>query len=53
VKQLTGVFDPPPETLAQPWLYLASVIVGATAATSLGVWRTGVTRQEGAIMRAA
>jgi putative ABC transport system permease protein len=34
VKVLTGVFDPPPSTIAIPWLYLAvlvSVTVGALA----------------------
>ncbi|KUM24890.1 ABC transporter permease [Mesorhizobium loti] len=27
VKLLTGVFDPPPEALSVPWLYLATVLV--------------------------
>ncbi len=37
VKVLTGVFDPPPDTIAVPWLYLGSVTtltVGALAAVS-------------------
>ncbi|TPN25618.1 ABC transporter permease [Mesorhizobium sp. B2-3-3] len=32
VKLLTGVFDPPPETLSIPWLYLAAVL-GLVAAS--------------------
>lgn len=35
VKLLTGVFDPPPEALTIPWLYL--VLVTAAAAVSTGV----------------
>lgn len=37
VKVLTGVFDPPPDTIAVPWLYLGSVTaltVGALAVVS-------------------
>ncbi|CAN5602187.1 hypothetical protein BH09ACT7_BH09ACT7_55150 [soil metagenome] len=37
VKVLTGVFDPPPDTIAVPWLYVGSVTVltvGALAAVS-------------------
>ncbi len=37
VKVLTGVFDPPPDTIAVPWLYLGSVTtltVGALVAVS-------------------
>ena len=37
VKVLTGVFDPPPATVAIPWLYLVTVLtvtVGALAAVS-------------------
>ena len=37
VKVLTGVFDPPPDTIAVPWLYLVTVIAvtaGALAAVS-------------------
>ncbi|HEY3630310.1 MAG TPA: ABC transporter permease [Jatrophihabitantaceae bacterium] len=41
VKVLTGVFDPPPSTIAVPWTYLVSVViiaVGAlTAVTALTV----------------
>ena len=29
VKVLTGVFDPPPTSLAVPWLYLLAVLLGA------------------------
>jgi putative ABC transport system permease protein len=32
VKVLTGVFDPPPDTLSVPWLYLGGVIVLTIAA---------------------
>jgi putative ABC transport system permease protein len=32
VKVLTGVFDPPPSSLAVPWGYLASVAAVATIA---------------------
>ena len=32
VKVLTGVFDPPPTSLAVPWTYLALVVATATAA---------------------
>ena len=35
IKVLTGVFDPPPDTLAVPWSYLAAVLaltIGAVAA---------------------
>jgi putative ABC transport system permease protein len=35
VKLLTGVFDPPPETLAVPWLYLAALIAVAALAAAL------------------
>jgi putative ABC transport system permease protein len=31
VKVLTGVFDPPPTSLAVPWTYLAAVVAGAVA----------------------
>ncbi|MDH2415930.1 ABC transporter permease [Nocardioides sp. CER19] len=44
VKVLTGVFDPPPTSLAFPWLYLVAVVAGAGAAvwmaTRLVVTRT-------------
>ncbi|MGG6898890.1 FtsX-like permease family protein [Rhizobium sp. BR 315] len=35
VKLLTGVFDPPPETLSVPWRYLVALIVTATGAALL------------------
>lgn len=34
VKVLSGVFDPPPEAVAIPWLYLATVITVTTGALS-------------------
>lgn len=42
VKVLTGVFDPPPATLAVPWLYLgtvAAVAIAAVAVASYGAVR--------------
>jgi putative ABC transport system permease protein len=45
VKVLTGVFDPPPDTLAVPWTYLGSVVlltmgaVGAAGAITLRALR--------------
>ncbi|MBX5198556.1 FtsX-like permease family protein [Rhizobium sp. NZLR10] len=35
VKLLTGVFDPPPETLSLPWGYLAVLVITATSAALL------------------
>lgn len=35
VKLLTGVFDPPPESLSLPWGYLAIVVATATGAAAL------------------
>ncbi len=35
VKLLTGVFDPPPETLSLPWGYLVALVVTATGAALL------------------
>jgi putative ABC transport system permease protein len=32
IKVLTGVFDPPPESLAVPWLYLAAVVAATIVA---------------------
>jgi putative ABC transport system permease protein len=37
VKVLAGVFDPPPDNLAVPWLYLFSLCVCAVAVTATGV----------------
>ncbi len=37
VTVLAGVFDPPPETLAVPWLYLVVVSIAAFGATVLAV----------------
>ncbi len=35
VKLLTGVFDPPPEAIAVPWIYLAAVLGGAALAVAV------------------
>ena len=35
VKVLTGVFDPPPDALAVPWIYLGTVTVVAVTAVAL------------------
>ncbi|MDW3689000.1 FtsX-like permease family protein [Cupriavidus sp. CV2] len=37
VKLLTGVFDPPPELLSVPWLYLAALVVVAFVSVALAV----------------
>ncbi len=37
VKLLSGVFDPPPETLAVPWPYLAAVATAAIVCTTAAV----------------
>ncbi|MHB1461297.1 MAG: FtsX-like permease family protein [Armatimonadota bacterium] len=37
VKMLTGVFDPPPEALAIPWLYLGMLGVSAVLSTVIAV----------------
>jgi putative ABC transport system permease protein len=37
VKVLTGVFDPPPESLVIPWNYLAFLALAAVAATATAV----------------
>ncbi len=37
VRLLSGVFDPPPETLAVPWLYLVLVMGAAAACTAAAV----------------
>jgi putative ABC transport system permease protein len=33
VQELQGVFDPPPEHLAVPWVYIAAILIAATLAT--------------------
>ncbi|WP_316157402.1 ABC transporter permease [Cupriavidus sp. BIC8F] len=43
VKQLTGVFDPPPEVLTVPWAYLATVVVVALVSVTFAV--IGATRE--------
>ena len=37
VKVLTGVFDPAPQSLAMPWLYLVVLVVAGCASTVLAV----------------
>ncbi|MBC5806241.1 MAG: ABC transporter permease [Candidatus Eremiobacteraeota bacterium] len=37
VKLLTGVFDPPPESLAIPWGFLMSLLVAGTVSTGLAI----------------
>jgi putative ABC transport system permease protein len=37
VKVLTGVFDPPPQSLTIPWVYLAVLILAGCASTILAV----------------
>jgi putative ABC transport system permease protein len=37
VKVLEGVFDPPPESLAVPWGYLALVLAGGSIAVLIAV----------------
>ncbi len=37
VRLLNGVFDPPPEALAVPWLYLLLLVVAAVACTTAAV----------------
>lgn len=37
VTLLTGVFDPPPESLAVPWAYLGAVAAAAVGATTLAI----------------
>lgn len=41
VKLLTGVFDPPPEALAVPWLYLLIVLVLVVASVAAAVLSAG------------
>ncbi|RTL78217.1 MAG: ABC transporter permease [Bradyrhizobiaceae bacterium] len=42
VKVLTGVFDPPPDELFQPWIYLLIVAAGAALTTIIAVWRSSI-----------
>ncbi len=42
IKILTGVFDPPPETLAVPWSYLA--LIAAVAVGAVGIAAAAVIR---------
>ncbi len=37
VKMLTGVFDPPPESLSVPWLYLTLLVIAAAVSTAIAV----------------
>jgi putative ABC transport system permease protein len=34
---LTGVFDPPPESLSVPWLYLTLLVIAAAVSTIIAV----------------
>jgi putative ABC transport system permease protein len=34
---LTGVFDPPPETLSIPWIYIGSVLCLVSASVGIAV----------------
>ena len=45
VKVLTGVFDPPPETLAIPWGYLGLVVAAAVSADVATVYGTMMVAQ--------
>ena len=39
MKVLTGVFDPPPSSLAIPWAYLGAVLVISLIALAIGgIW---------------
>ncbi|BCG84860.1 hypothetical protein MesoLj113c_09700 [Mesorhizobium sp. 113-3-9] len=38
VKLLTGVFDPPPEALSIPWLYLATMLGLVAASVAAAIW---------------
>lgn len=38
VKLLTGVFDPPPESLAVPWAYIALLVAAAIASTAIAAF---------------
>ena len=49
VRLLNGVFDPPPDVLAVPWLYLALVLAGAFAATIAAVIAQGAVSKEWAV----
>jgi putative ABC transport system permease protein len=43
VKVLTGVFDPPPASLAVPWVYLAAV-TAATLASAGGAAAAAISK---------
>jgi putative ABC transport system permease protein len=51
VKVLTGVFDPPPETLTIPWAYLGALAALAVAATVIVVLWNRSAADRGAINR--
>lgn len=40
VKLLTGVFDPPPQTLSLPWTYLGTLLAGVIASSVAAMWIT-------------
>ena len=49
VRLLSGVFDPPPETLSVPWAYLGLVVAGAVAATIAAVYAQATWTKEWAV----
>jgi putative ABC transport system permease protein len=49
VRLLGGVFDPPPDILAYPWLYLACVLAGAFVATIAAVLAQSALSKEWAV----
>lgn len=49
VRLLNGVFDPPPDSLAFPWPYLALVLAGAFVATISAVAAQGALSKEWAV----
>jgi putative ABC transport system permease protein len=42
IKLLTGVFDPPPESLTIPWLYILFLMVAMFASTIAAIMATEV-----------
>ncbi|MGX5831562.1 FtsX-like permease family protein [Mesorhizobium sp. 43Arga] len=48
VKLLTGVFDPPPEALSIPWLYLAVMLGLVAASVAAAVWSAKPSAQQAA-----
>ena len=50
VKVLTGVFDPPPEALAVPWLYLLELALAAAVATVLAVLSARISARQSVVV---